>query len=148
MILTTNCFGSATPLSLKEQRNASPTDAAPRDLLSSMDSISLPSPLPRDSLIICMKCAWTILRGIGASELFMSSSASAYSPMMSFGRPCIIFWRSGLVPLRIAPVNLLTATFCAETSASPSSPVKSNVCAYLIAAAKHERLSALPSDVK
>ena len=84
-----------------------------------MDSISLPGPLPFDSLIIFMKCACTTLRGIGARFDFMSSSASAYLPMMSFGRPCIIFCRSGLVPFRIAPVNLLMAACWAETSFSP-----------------------------
>ena len=132
------------------QRNASPTDAAPSDFLISIPFIwrylSVSAALV--SSIILRRCAWTILRGIGASFDFMSSSASENLPMTLFGMPCIIFCMSGLVPFRTAPTNFDVAFVSAFSRAFSSSPRKSNVSAYLSAAAKIVFLSARPIPVK
>ena len=68
--------------------------------------------------------------------------------MTLFGIPCIIFCMSGLVPFRIAPTNFDVAFVSAASCSFSSSPLKSNVSAYLSAAAKIVFLSARPIPVK
>ena len=105
-ILITHSRLSASPRSLMEQRKVCPTDAAPSEFFTVMDSIS-----PFERAIISANCAFTAFSGIGARLERMSSSAMRkFGSVKALGsRPCSIFCRIGPAPLSSSPKRMPSA---------------------------------------